>query len=491
MITGIMSQIYPPAILGHDEQELLKNSGHPAAAWVHDVRVINAPTPEDPYAAKLQAKMGDAPASVSRLINRRAYRKTSAEIYDEPPDGCKGVPGVQGKVLRAVAFLGREIPRVKRLEDIPQFNEKTGTSTDWVDIFATGEYDGIKYTRRDLDDMGRNYKLLCKAGVDPAKFSEQRKAQGACRRVFMDAPAPTGVNAMDELRQKLIQAGMPEDVVKAMDDTALQAFAQACAKFATATPSTNGDGTDGVQDNDKDALKDGMNGNTDDNDVSMNDDTTEVDPNKDTDKMEMPPNGGAAAGATNNAEGGPAMVNPSQGKKITANQYSEIVNLVMRELQKTGTTAEALQARAREIDQQTRKRLFSEKVTDLVKRGVITPAVNEGDLIVGIALDLGSTARKFGDSNLSLEQRFGILLDRLGEMKPIKLGERAPSGDADARKFSDAERNGEKEAVRSHYRRYSDRFAKAGTTEETYVKSYEILQKERGMTAEEYTGVRD
>jgi len=461
-----MGQIYPPAILGHDEQELLKNSGHPAAAWVHDVRVIDAPTPEDPMGQKLQAKMGDAPGSVARLINRRAYRKTSAEVYDEPPDGCR-IPGVKGKVLRAVAFLGREIPRVKRLEDIPQFNEKTGESTDWVDIFATGEYDGIKYDRADMQDMKRNYKLLCKAGVNPSKFSEKqgRQAAGACRRIFMDAPqSPTGASQMDELRKQLIAAGMPQDVVNAMDDAALGSFAQACSKFAApaqpAAPAVNSDGDD------------------------------------DENKSKTPPDGGAQAGAMTAGEGGPAMNEKKTGGPMTANQYSELCNRIradiLSDLKKTGTNADALQARVHEIDQQTRKRLFSERVDTLLKGGQISPAVNEGDLIVGIALDLDSTKlRKFGEKDLSLEARFGMLLDRLAEMKPMKTGERAPSGEPDARKFSEAQKGEEVKKVEAHYSRYSDQFAKIGTSQDDYVKSFKTVQKERGVTAEEFTGVRD
>lgn len=452
-----MSQVFPPAILGHDEQELLKNSGHPAAAWVHECRVINSPTPDDPNAKKFQCRMGDAPGSVARLINRRAYRKTSAEIYDEPPDGCR-IPNVKGKVLRAVAFLGREIPRVKRLEDIPQFNEKTGASTDWVDVFATGTYDGVKYTPTDLEDMARNYKLLCNAGINPSKFSESGRgaAAGACRRVFMDTPAPAqGATDMDELRQKLIAAGMPQDVVTAMDDAALQAFAQACASFAAPAAAA--------------------------------------------------PEGGATTPAATNGDGGPMSQGPET--KVTApvaagatptdaKTYAEIESRVTRAvlagLKQSGTSAEALAARMQDIDQTSRRRVFSEKAEHLIKSGKIAPSVNEGDLILSIALDLDSTKlRKFGDGDKSLEARFSLLLDRLAGQTLPKIGEKAPSGEVDARKFSEKQKDAEVEKVTAFYRKHSDRFAVTGTDEATYVGAFKHLQKDRAATAEDYTGERD
>lgn len=449
-----MGHIYPPAILGHDEQELLKNSGHPAAAWIHDTRVIPNPTAKDPNGAKFQVKCGEAPLSVARLINRRAYRKTSAEIYDEPPDGCR-IPGVKGKVFRALAFLGRDIPRVKTLEDIPQFNEATGESTDWVDAFETGDFDGHKYVKADLDDMARNYKLLSKAGINPAKFSDNDKGHAsgrAFRRVFMEAP---GNQPMDELRKKLIESGMPESVVNAMDDAALQAFASACASYA------------------------------------------------------QPAGGGAGTGAATNDDGGPmSQTKPAAGSGtpgqpddpkdgMSAAQYSELTSKITKDILSTlnvkGSEGAAAVARIKEIDATTTRRLFSEKVKALIAKGTIAPSVNEGELIESIAVDIagGNTGlRKFGDKEMSLESRFGLLLDRLEAQVPVKLGERAPSGEPDARKYSEGQKNAEVNAVKAHYQRFSERFAKIGTTEAEYVKAFQTMQADRGMTAEDYTGER-
>lgn len=448
-----MHHIYPPAILGHDEQELLKNSGLPAAAWVHDLRVVPMPTKDDPGGAKLQAKMGDAPGSVCKLINRRAYRKTSAEVYDDPPDGCGKVNGVKGKVLRAVAFLGRDIPRVKTLDDIPQFNESTGQSTDWVDIFATGTHDGQKYVKADLDDMSRNYRLLSKAGISPAQFSEKQggKAGVQCRRLFWDTPQEG--RPMDELRKKLIAAGMPEATVNAMDDTALQQFAQACAGFAGAAAGTPAPAAGAG--------------------VAANGD--------------MPGSNEPGSNPAVQTNEGTKTADPATLTKLS----DSITKRVLESLKLSGSEGEQATARIKEIEQNTTLRLFGDKVRGLINAGIIAPSVNEGDLIEGIAQDIvgGKNLRKFGDKEVSLESRFGLLLDRLAQQKLPRLGEKAASGDP--RKFSDAEKSAEIEKVKAHYRKYSDRFASCGTTEEAHVKAFEYMQKNNGITAEDFTGERD
>lgn len=448
-----MGNLYPPALLGHDEQDLLKNSGLPAAAWVHAVRVVPAPTKQDPQGAKLQVKFGDAPASVCRLINRRAYRKTSAEIYDEPPGDCKNVPGVKGKVLRAVALLGGEQPRIKRLEDIPQFNEATGQSTDWVDVFATGEYDGDKYTASHLQEMANNYKLLTAAGVNPAKFSDRTSSgRGAFRRVFMEAPRSGTM--YDELRKKLIAAGMPEAVVNAMDDSALAEFANACSQIASQAAGA------------------------------------------------APEGGAATTGeqpAVQASEGGPAMQTddgkgamgePAPGAAKpdddTMKKYSDtIVKKVLETLSIQGNAAQAAADRIKVIDAMTARRLFSEKVAKAVSEGRIAPAVNQGNLIETIAetIATGGKVAKFSEKETSLEKLFETLVDRLAVQKPVSLRERLP-GQAN---FSESEKTNEVAKVKDHYQRYSDRFRKTGTDEATYVKAFEVLS-ERGVTAEEYTG---
>ncbi len=107
--TGKNPLLQPPVVLGHEEtQDFLDDSGLPAAGWVkHVYREGHI----------LKASFGQVPPVIAKAIERRAYRKVSAEVYDdfELPNG-KTV----GKALRRVALLGGEIPQVKNLSDLPE-----------------------------------------------------------------------------------------------------------------------------------------------------------------------------------------------------------------------------------------------------------------------------------------------------------------------------------------------------------------------------------
>ncbi len=107
--TGPRALLRVPAVLGHeeaDEQKFLKRSDLPAAAWGAKARVRGD---------KLLLDFDEVPPQVAALLRAKRYRKVSAEVYDEPP---QGVPG-RGKMLRRVAFLGGDIPEIKTLADIP------------------------------------------------------------------------------------------------------------------------------------------------------------------------------------------------------------------------------------------------------------------------------------------------------------------------------------------------------------------------------------
>lgn len=159
-----------PAVLGHEErQELLENSGLPAAGWQkrlwrHD--------------GKLKANTGGIPESIKKQLDDEQYLKTSAELYDEPPASLfrdraellaelkhrgfdadailaeaqqwapqeakrqqemvkagtlpaneamteeelldKRLCQPMGKMLRRLALLGAEIPQVKSLKNLPK-----------------------------------------------------------------------------------------------------------------------------------------------------------------------------------------------------------------------------------------------------------------------------------------------------------------------------------------------------------------------------------
>ncbi|MCS7015609.1 MAG: hypothetical protein NZM42_05740 [Gemmatales bacterium] len=100
--------IRPPVVLGHEEdQSWLRQSGLPAAGWVHDVWRDGR---------RLLAHFSEVPALVAQLINQRAYRQVSVELYrDFEHEGRH-----YGWTLRRVALLGGELPAVRGLADLPR-----------------------------------------------------------------------------------------------------------------------------------------------------------------------------------------------------------------------------------------------------------------------------------------------------------------------------------------------------------------------------------
>ncbi len=92
--------------LGHDKnQKLLQKDGMPAAGWIDRLYIKGN---------KLLADFVDIPKKVKDLIDRRAYRKVSSEIYCGVKVGDKTYPYMLG----AVALLGADTPGVSNLSDI-------------------------------------------------------------------------------------------------------------------------------------------------------------------------------------------------------------------------------------------------------------------------------------------------------------------------------------------------------------------------------------
>ena len=103
----LQSEVKPPVKLGHSEdQKLLKEEGLPAGGWVKKLKVVGD---------KLIAEISDVPKKIYELIKNGAYRRKSAEIY---PTFRAADGKTYGPVLRAVAFLGADIPSVTSLGDL-------------------------------------------------------------------------------------------------------------------------------------------------------------------------------------------------------------------------------------------------------------------------------------------------------------------------------------------------------------------------------------
>ena len=99
-----------PAKLGHSEdQKVAQAAGLPAAGWV--TRLY---TKTSEFGEKLVADFKQVPAKLAEAIRRGRYKFTSSEIYDpKDTESHFGEFGIKGFTLRAVAFLGADIPVVK------------------------------------------------------------------------------------------------------------------------------------------------------------------------------------------------------------------------------------------------------------------------------------------------------------------------------------------------------------------------------------------
>jgi hypothetical protein len=114
-LTGDASLNYePPAKLGHaDKQQLLQADGYPAAGWVAGLRRVGG---------KVVADLKAVPKKVAAVIKAGGYKKVSAEVYRDYEIGGRRYD----IVLKAVSFLGADIPAVKTLGDIVAQYEEAG-----------------------------------------------------------------------------------------------------------------------------------------------------------------------------------------------------------------------------------------------------------------------------------------------------------------------------------------------------------------------------
>jgi hypothetical protein len=98
-----------PIGIGHEEdQSWVDDTGLPAVGLIKRLWF----TPDDGI---LHASFNDIPRLFAEALDQGVYFNLSAEIYDEPPEGCPGT----GCTLRRVSLLGAEQPAVKRLLRVP------------------------------------------------------------------------------------------------------------------------------------------------------------------------------------------------------------------------------------------------------------------------------------------------------------------------------------------------------------------------------------
>lgn len=136
--TTLGPHIKPPVKLGHTEQQLLAQAdGQPALGWVTALKR---------QGEKLVATVKGIPQRFAELIDKGRYRRVSSEFYPawHVTESEKNLQtGVQGKVLKAVSFLGADVPVVKNLDDLATF---LGAEQPGVTVLAEPTEDAVTVT---------------------------------------------------------------------------------------------------------------------------------------------------------------------------------------------------------------------------------------------------------------------------------------------------------------------------------------------------------
>lgn len=174
--------VRPYLKLGHDnEQKFLQKEGIPAAGWIDNLRRKGT---------KLVADYIDLPGKIARLIENKAYRKVSSEVFHNIKIHGK----TYRRMLGAVALLGAETPGVMDLKDILSlygFNDFKNAKDEAenkdemkVEIFnLTIEGDKMSKTEKEINlerDLAEQKKETEELKEKLSKFAkEQEKAEAS------------------------------------------------------------------------------------------------------------------------------------------------------------------------------------------------------------------------------------------------------------------------------------------------------------------------
>lgn len=155
----------PPIKLGHaDRQDLLDKEGLPAAGWIERIYRVGS---------KVVADLSHVPAKVGELVRAGAYRKVSAEIW--PKFGKAADGKTYGYVLKAIAFLGGEIPAVPTLKDIANLYGLEGPRE--VRAYAASQQrEVVVFTSGEADNDDDPAEIL--AALERASERARTKAKG-------------------------------------------------------------------------------------------------------------------------------------------------------------------------------------------------------------------------------------------------------------------------------------------------------------------------
>lgn len=168
----LKGEIKPPVKLGHNENQKILD-GMPAAGWLTNFCRVGS---------KIFADLKSVPGKIAKLIRAGGYRRVSVEVgKNYLSEAGKKYP----KLIRAIALLGADIPRIKTLDDIVALYSKgdndsfEGTDTFSFDVNKKGgdkRMDKIEITKEEFAEMSQlkaeKEKLMVELDGLKKKFSE-------------------------------------------------------------------------------------------------------------------------------------------------------------------------------------------------------------------------------------------------------------------------------------------------------------------------------
>lgn len=196
--------------VGHDPKqkvlkELMPQDGMPSAGWIERVYVSGQ---------KLMADFADIPEKIYDLIQKKAYRKVSSEVFWNIKIGGK----LYKRLLGAVALLGADTPGVYNLKDILAMYKQTEGEYERLSIDNVNEFklssnelenkEGVpmkteneiklEYTISQKEtELKTNQDALTQAQADKAKIEQENadlkkfKAEAETREAKLAADAET------------------------------------------------------------------------------------------------------------------------------------------------------------------------------------------------------------------------------------------------------------------------------------------------------------
>lgn len=216
----------PHLKIGHDPRqkvakELMQSDGMPALGWIEKLYV---------QGEKLVADFSDVPEKLFSLVQKKAYRKVSSEIFHNIKIGEKKYK----KMLAAVALLGADSPGVMNLADI-MASYKLGESYDKLSVYEIDFISESKEKPKQGEQMEKTaleIKLELEKELVEKENAELKEFKAQAEKVKADAD-----KELADLKEFKAKAEKEKvELLAQAEEARIEAFATSLVTDKLATP---------------------------------------------------------------------------------------------------------------------------------------------------------------------------------------------------------------------------------------------------------------